>query len=861
MKKTFEFYARGKKRVLTGQQMLELYEKRLSPEKLEGQMLIVIGGDDGSILAYLSRKLEFRYIVVVEPVAQIANRRVVRENYRKLEKQSHGLVRYFSDIDDPKHSQELFMHLMKLGTLLHSSEVIVNPIYETFFPEESKKAAETIKRFAVEAVTSKGNSVQDELYGLRNALYNLARYPESLTLKDFPKLETIISVAAGPSLDDHMSELKVLSQKYPVIAVDVVWEKLLQEGIKPDFVCSQERVLQVYRTSFERRGPFPSESVYVPQIYTHPYAVNSAEKIMFVARPSIPLNLYLQKRFYTDTPGVDTSTNVGLMNLTVATLFKPKNVLLFGQDLAYKKDKTHAGGVDTRFVRLNKKELEEVEGNRGEPVLVSTLFKRFILNFERYIAQHRSTRFYNFSDGAKIPGTIDSSVEIFKKFAFESVAKPSLADMLRVVRTDRDHLLKYLEEERSILETQMELLRSLLKSDENVEELQKQLAVNLLFGKLTMLHTVIEIAATPFLVRLLSRKERDLNWIRENVESFLYIAELIEEILKRAERLLKGEKLPDMNAPFSELYDFMLFEVIQDNSFDDRGVLRSDLSLEELKYAMKSFLNALNPLNYDHMVKVLKALIPHEEDKEVRMLKERALKDIYGAIKLNWEVYKNTDPLLRYPLAAYAHDAGDHEYVVSFLEQFDDLTNAEKFVLVDSYLRTGRFEKAAALYLDLLQKNMSDVLVINAMKVFIELGHLAEAFALAKKYGSFASHRREYQKNLEALEGMIASLESDVDTPVGKLPLGLIKDSDVIDKLSSTIEELAGEKGEKRRFSYAKDISWIDEALDVFAKQNRQLIFLKDGVYTYYVLKNPDFGYFNRELDFTYFVEKPDYHA
>lgn len=862
MGKTFEFYARGKKRVLTGQRMLELYEKRLSLDKLEGQLLIVVGGDDGSVLTYLSQKLEFRYVVVVEPVEQISSRKVVRENYERLERKSQGLVKYFSKLDDPRISHEFFMHLMKLGVLLHSSEVIVNPIYELFFPDESKKTLELVRKFATEAVMSKGNSILDEMYGLRNALYNLARYQSSSTLKGEPRLDTIISVAAGPSLDDHIEELKVLAQRYPVIAVDVIWEKLVEEGIVPDFVCSQERVLQVYLASFEGRSSFPSESVYVPQIYTHPYAVNSAEKLMFVARPSIPLNLCMQKHFYTETPGVDTSTNVGLMNLTVAMLFKPKNVLIFGQDLAYRVDKTHAKGVDTRFVRLNKKDLEETEGNRGKPVLVSSLFKRFILNFERYIAQHHTTRFYNFSDGAKIPGSIDSSPEIFKRFVSDgAVGKPRLSEILREVHVEKDFLLKQLKKEKDVLESQMKLLRSLLDPEADMETLQKAVAANLLFGELSMLKSVIEIAATPFFVRLFSRKERDFSWIKENVEAFLYAAELIMKMLEQTELLLEGEKLPTMEAPFSKLYDAMLYEVVQERCFDNLGRLREDLTLEELKYAMKSFLNAFNPLNYQQMVVVFKALRSYEGNEEVDLLLNRALRDVYGAIKLNWEVYKNTDPRLRYPLAAYAHDAGDHDYVVAFLEQFDDLTDDEKFVLADSCLRTGRFERAATLYLDLLQRRADDILVINAMKVLIELGRLAEAYALVKKYGKFASHRKEYQNNFKVLERKIASLRSEIDTYMGKLPLGLVKDPEVVDRLFSIVEELGGEKMGKLQFAYFKKPEWLDEVLDILAKQSEQLIFLKDGVYTYYVLRDSPINCLNRELDFGYFVEKPDYHT
>ncbi len=836
-KKYMEFSSNGKKIVLSKKQMEKFYRKLNLEDAKEGQMLVIIGGDDGSIINYLAKVVEYRFVAVVEPLKSVSSKKRIRNYYSQLERISRGMIRYFYELEKDENSNSLFSFFMRWGQLLNASKVVVNPIYEEYFPKEALEALKKVKRYMIEALTSKGNSVQDEFYGIRNALYNLIKYKNSLRFVKNLNFDTVISVAAGPSLDDHMDELRELAKKYPVIAVDAVWRKLVDNGIIPDFVCSQERVLVVYEIAFKDRGEFPERSIYIPQIFTHPYAVNCAENVIFATRPAIPSNLYLHFHLYREALPVSTSTNVGLMNLTIAEKLSAKNILIFGQDLAYREDRTHAEGVDTSHVSKNKKEWIYVPGNRRKMVPTSKVFQRFILNFETYAMgmKPKGMKFYNFSDGAKINGFIDSDENMFREFLKKDVEKPDIFNLVEKVNFKDEHFFNWLKSERMILDNQRGIIQDLIDNPDSRESLEKFLKEFL--ENFTLLRTIMDIAITPFLAQMMSRRSRDFSGIKKNASAFMEMLNILEKMLDNTEKIIKGEgRIPPEDADIDELMDYMMYEIVQKIPFDDRGEIRKDATEYEIKNALIAFMRGFNPTNYTQFVKLAKEMEENYKTEENLPVIDSAMRMIFESIKLNWEVHKNTDPRLRYPLAAYAYRTGNYEYVIKFLEGFEDRAPWEDIILANAYLNLGKPEKSAEVFSRVIGKTRFDPAnIVNFQKALIDSQKYVAGWIFHKKFGKLASHRKEYRNNLEILKDIVNNLPECLEINGKKHKIGLNE------KCCSTDESV-----ESGILEFEEEIPDLNEIVDILGRRYN-LCFQKvgDKRYRYYILHD------DSEIDFS----------
>ena len=255
-----------------------------------------------------------------------------------------------------------------------------------------------------------GTTRSSGLAFFKNRLANFTLLPHSANLdllKDTFKGKPAVVVAAGPSLDQTLPDLKATRGQAVIIAADSALAPLLKAGIMPDFVTT----IDFQEANFEKIASFLGKE--------WPFSLIS----MIKGTPLIPKrfaakHLFLQfpedrpHSWVVDTLGINTLVSFGgsvaHLSLGIAQMIGADPVIFVGQDLSYpgKSAVDHAGGTvfsSTGFPRDREKFF--VPGVRGDKVLTDRQFMSLQKQFEDMIADNPRTYINATPFGAHIAGT------------------------------------------------------------------------------------------------------------------------------------------------------------------------------------------------------------------------------------------------------------------------------------------------------------------------------------------------------------------------------------------------------------------------------------------------------------------------
>lgn len=206
----------------------------------------------------------------------------------------------------------------------------------------------------------------------------------------------VLLVAAGPSLESVINELKKLNGRVRIFAVGRSLKFLMKNGIKPDMICIIDPQDIVY---FDQLKGFENLSIPLCFLST---ACNLAVKTY-----NGPKYMFYNEE-HEGTIKINTGRSVATAVLDIAIKTKANPIIFIGQDLAYLNNKTHSGIPEQE--KVNEINYKTVLGVNGEQLVTTEgllSFKRWI---EREVQQNPSVTFINCSKGAKIIGTIEKDI-------------------------------------------------------------------------------------------------------------------------------------------------------------------------------------------------------------------------------------------------------------------------------------------------------------------------------------------------------------------------------------------------------------------------------------------------------------------
>ena len=322
-------------------------------------------------------------------------------------------INYIIVADEPTNLDGLFKLLFstKFFYLTKNMLFYVNAYYRKY---DGRSVQEYIKEIGT-ALQNKyfviGNSIHDSLLGLINNMTNIKAISENV---DVAKLKGAFSgipafvVAAGPSLDKNIAELKKVQGKGLIIAVDTIAQKLIKHGIVPDFIASVERGAIVWEY-FYKKNNYPKNMYLVSSLVVDPRIVKQ-----FKNQAILPLRARVREYFWlkeklglTDEHYMTMGASCAHIAMGLALHVGASPIVMVGQDLAYGDKGTHASGTvyDGREESEEDKDDSWIPGYYGGQVRTQKIWLEFKVIFETMIKKHYDKNIINATEGgAKIEG-------------------------------------------------------------------------------------------------------------------------------------------------------------------------------------------------------------------------------------------------------------------------------------------------------------------------------------------------------------------------------------------------------------------------------------------------------------------------
>lgn len=350
-------------------------------------------------------------IIVYEPSIQIFLKFLETVSLKSwMEK--HTIVFWVRGIEgmDEKAMEKLLKRIIRYEMLPYSRKLVL-PNYDVLFPEETVAFLRMVRDIAQNEFIQYNTQMLFSTVMVKNLLSNIryfcGGYKTTQLVDVIPRDIPGIVVAAGPSLNKNIKELKKAKGKAFIIAVDTAIKPLLAEGIIPDMFAIIDGKKEFKLIQDERAKEIPLLSTINANSDVLDY--HTGMKFFYNEGFLISERIFAKSK---KKPGnVDSGGSVATNAFSLLYKLGFTRIILVGQDLAYTNNKSHADGTfqdvmeekDTRNYIM-------VEGNVEEKVPTIANLKSYLEWYDHYISsiQERNPRIrvINATEGgAKIKNT------------------------------------------------------------------------------------------------------------------------------------------------------------------------------------------------------------------------------------------------------------------------------------------------------------------------------------------------------------------------------------------------------------------------------------------------------------------------
>lgn len=279
-----------------------------------------------------------------------------------------------------------------------------HPRYNEIFCDSAKLFYKILQDNINKVVVNKNTDVAISRLLITNTMKNIRYLYHSNVITDlmgkFPRNTPAIIVAAGPSLDKNIEELKRAKGKAVIFAVDTAMKYLLSHDIIPDFIVT----LDPKKSMKHLQDPRCSQIPMFCRFDSRPSHLSSNQKnLIFYNLEGYIKTVY--KRLGKETGTLHSGGSVATGAFSICETLGFQRIILVGQDLAYAGDVTHAGGVSVDYSNAGSS-LEIVEDIYGKPIKTRYDWYVYIKWFEDAIDLFDGEEVIDATEGgAKINGT------------------------------------------------------------------------------------------------------------------------------------------------------------------------------------------------------------------------------------------------------------------------------------------------------------------------------------------------------------------------------------------------------------------------------------------------------------------------
>lgn len=412
--------------------------------------------------------------------------------------------------------KELMSHLVDYANYKYV-QTMISPNYDKIYPAECEAVRELVYHAIEETLVDKNTMCKYNECFTHNRCsnfydslwqYNAGDIKELFADIDFDKVPAIL-VAAGPSLDKNIEQLKRVRGKAFIVAVDAAIRVLVKHDIMPDMtVTIDPRKANHYLYQDERIRKIPvliSFNAVTSTVMTH-----QGKRFYFYV--DYPVVNQIWGKYGKHYIRIETAGSVANDAFSFIYHMGFKNIILIGQDLAYTDDKIHSQDSYETNVRNNdankRKELyviKDIYGNDVKTDYAMDIYRRW---FENQLILHKELEVIDATEGgAKIEGTKIMSLQ-------EAIdTKCKSGEIIDFAGKINQAQRVYTKEEREEIQEYLKKVTEDMKGDipKKLEEAKRE------YLKLLELNTKRKYNSKEF-ERLLKKVEEYNKWMTETVE-------------------------------------------------------------------------------------------------------------------------------------------------------------------------------------------------------------------------------------------------------------------------------------------------------------------------------------------------------
>lgn len=369
---------------------------------------------------------------------------------------------------------EEFLQMNADWRMLLSQIICYHPIYDKIYADEYINFLEIIYKFNSLEKVNMDTEKYLSVALAKNAIRNLCYIKESNYISEFigkiPKELPAIIVAAGPSLDKNIDELKRAEGKAFIFATDTSVKYLLKHNINFDAMVTLDSKKMAVHLKNERCHNIPMFCVL--EANTKFMEIHKGRKIWF--RGSVYMyDLY--NKFNRIFPAYNSGGSVATAAFSVCVSCGFKNIVFIGQDLAYNGNITHAGGVVKNIINDDYGR-KLVEGINGDKVWSRYDWLIYLEWFEQAIKELKDR--INVIDategGALIHGTkVMKLSEVIDTYCTEEFSFKAMLDSMPYTFTNDE----YIKVRNCILNIKKEFIDMKQKANEGIKATEQLIKI------------------------------------------------------------------------------------------------------------------------------------------------------------------------------------------------------------------------------------------------------------------------------------------------------------------------------------------------------------------------------------------------
>ncbi|MBR5565683.1 MAG: motility associated factor glycosyltransferase family protein [Roseburia sp.] len=329
--------------------------------------------------------------------------------------------------------------------------------------------------------TGRKMAVRIALNLLKNMPYVCEGYNTRSLIKVLPTDRAAVMVAAGPSLNKNIHELKRAKNKLFILAVDTAVKPLMKAGIAPDAFITMDALkpLSLIEIEGSEELPIIAPACAVYEVIEH----QKGKKLFYFDGREVPQEVYKRNGMF--LPPVAYGGSVSCPALSLLYMVGFETVIMVGQDLAYTNNRSHADGTfQDKMEEQNTEHMQKVKGNYEDEVPVRPDFIIYKDWLEDYIQMAKkydeNFRVINATEGgAYIEGTEIMTLKEALDENCQGVEEVDFAARIREMPSDFDETQKekalaYVKEIPGLYETILKDVKELKQTYVKLKKLVKK---------------------------------------------------------------------------------------------------------------------------------------------------------------------------------------------------------------------------------------------------------------------------------------------------------------------------------------------------------------------------------------------------